>query len=931
MQQSELSPRYDASLVESKWYQAWEEAGLFQPQPEAGKPIFSVTIPPPNITGSLHMGHALCYPIQDLLGRYKRLRGFNVLILPGQDHAGIATQGVVTKQLKKEGLSPAQMGREKFVERVWEWRKESGDTILHQFRSLGCAFDWSRSRFTLDDAYARAVLKVFVDWFDQGLIYRGKRVVNWDPALRTSVSDIEVERRNIRGKLYHIRYPFEDGSGYVTIATTRPETMLADVAVAVHPSDARYAALVGKNLVVPLVGRVVPLIADMYPDPEFGTGAVKITPAHDANDFEVGVRHKLEMPVAIGEDAKITAVGGVYEGLDRMAARARIVQDLEEQGYLVKVDDHDIPILVSERSGEVIEPLLSEQWFARQSELAKPAIEAVRDGRIRFFPERYRDVYLDWMENIRDWCIGRQLWWGHRIPVYTTEDGRYVAALSWEEAEAKAGAKIVSQDADVLDTWFSSGLWPFATLGWPEDTDDLKRFYPTTTLVTDRNIIYLWVARMIMMGMAFKGDIPFQDVYIHATVLTEDGRRMSKSLGTGVDPMGVIESKGADALRFTLLSQAGYNQDIRYSDRRTEDARNFCNKLWNATRFVLMNLGDVPINETKVRTFAPNMMDDRPEVVREEVFLLGFGYSKIPRSLVNEIALNLVDDVDYKEQVRWALVSRGHIAGPRDQADKWLLSRLVAVESTVRDAYDRYEMAEAATTLHRFFWSEFCDWYIEISKPRLADPATAPVVRAILVYVLDAVLKMLHPVMPHLTEELYQHLPLSNKAPFLMAAEWPVLDADLKDDAAEARFDRYLEVTRALRALRAELGIAPMKTLPEVFYEGDLTGGEHVVQSQSWFESLTPGRPPGPAVSTTVAGVDLHLPVEGLVDRDKELARLSKEEEKAVADLAKLDARLSNPDFIQRAKPEIVAREKAAAEELRDKLAKIVERRRLFS
>ena len=867
MQQSELSPRYDASLVESKWYQAWEEAGLFQPQPEACKSIFSVTIPPPNITGSLHMGHALCYPIQDLLGRYKRLRGFNVLILPGQDHAGIATQGVVTKQLKKEGLSPAQMGREKFVERVREWREESGATILHQLRSLGCAFDWSRSRFTLDDAYARAVLKVFVDWFDQGLIYRGKRVVNWDPALRTSVSDIEVERRNIRGKLYHIRYPFEDGSGYVTIATTRPETMLADVAVAVHPSDARYAALVGKNLVVPLVGRVVPLIADMYPDPEFGTGAVKITPAHDANDFEVGVRHKLEMPVAIGEDAKITAVGGVYEGLDRMAARARIVQDLEEQGYLVKVDDHDIPILVSERSGEVIEPLLSEQWFARQSELAKPAIEAVREGRIRFFPERYRDVYLDWMENIRDWCIGRQLWWGHRIPVYTTEDGRYVAALSWEEAEAKAGAKIVSQDADVLDTWFSSGLWPFATLGWPEDTDDLKRFYPTTTLVTDRNIIYLWVARMIMMGMAFKGDIPFHDVYIHATVLTEDGRRMSKSLGTGVDPMGVIESKGADALRFTLLSQAGYNQDIRYSDRRTEDARNFCNKLWNATRFVLMNLDG-------------------------EVGLL-------PR--------------------------------PADQADKWLLSRLVKVERTVRDAYDRYEMAEAATTLHRFFWSEFCDWYIEISKPRLADPATAPVVRAILVYVLDAVLKMLHPVMPHLTEELYQHLPLSNKAPFLMAAEWPVLDADLKDDAAEARFDRYLEVTRALRALRAELGIAPMKTLPEVFYEGDLTGGEHVVQSQSWFESLTPGRPPGPAVSTTVAGVDLHLPVEGLVDRDKELARLSKEEEKAVADLAKLDARLSNPDFIQRAKPEIVAREKAAAEELRDKLAKIVERRRLFS
>ncbi|MCW5940650.1 MAG: valine--tRNA ligase [Fimbriimonadaceae bacterium] len=867
MTEPALSSRYDASLVESKWYQAWEKAGLFQPDPDESKPAYCVTIPPPNITGSLHMGHALCYPIQDLLGRYRRLRGDRVLILPGQDHAGIATQGVVTRQLKKEGSSPSAIGRDKFVERVWQWRQESGDTILRQFRSLGCAFDWSRSRFTLDDAYHDAVLKVFVDWFEKGLIYRGKRVVNWDPALRTSVSDIEVERKTVRGKLYHIRYPLEDGSGDVTIATTRPETMLADVAVAVHPDDARYRHLVGRALMLPLVGRAIPIIADPYPDPEFGTGAVKITPAHDANDFEVGARHGLPMPVLIDEDAKITAEGGVYAGLDRYEARKRVVADLDAQGFLVRVDDYDIPIQISERSGEVIEPLLSEQWFVRQSELAKPGIEAVRAGEIRFFPERYADVYRDWMENIRDWCVSRQLWWGHRVPVYYAEDGTAFAGLNWEDAQAKAGGKrIVRQDEDVLDTWFSSGLWPFATLGWPETTDDLRRFYPTSALVTDRNIIYLWVARMIMMGLHFLGEVPFREVYIYATVLTEDGRRMSKSLGTGVDPMGIIETKGADALRFTLVGQAGYNQDIRYSDRRTDDARNFCNKMWNATRFVLMNAeGGAP-----------------------------------------------------------------QTPGELEPADRWLLSRLAGTEKTVREAYDRYDMQESAQTLQRFFWSEVCDWYVEIAKSRLTDPERRHAPLWTLLTVFEAYLAMLHPIMPHITEELYHHLPLANKAPFLMAATWPDGVSRFADDAAETRFERYLEITRALRALRAELGLSPIKLAPVAYYEGDLEGGADVVRTQAWFERLEAGACPDKAISATVAGVDLHVPIAGLIDEERELARLTKDEEKTRAEVEKVEGRLANPEFAQRAKPEVVERERGNLLELRAKLEKIVERRRLF-
>lgn len=865
----ELSTRYDASQVEQRWYEAWEQAGLFAPDPDPAKPVFSITIPPPNITGSLHMGHALCYPIQDAVGRFRRLMGDSVLILPGQDHAGIATQSVVAKQLKKEGVQPSEIGREKFVERVWEWRRESGDTILRQFRRLGCAFDWSRQRFTLDEAYADAVLRVFVEWFDRGWVYLGERVVNWDPILETSVSDIEAERKTVRGKLYHVRYPFADGSGRITIATTRPETMLADVAVAVHPKDVRYQGLVGKTLALPLTGREIPLIADLYPDPEFGTGAVKITPAHDPNDFEVGQRHGLPMPVVLDTKGRVNELGGAYAGLDRMEARKRIVADLEAAGLLEKIEDHEISILVSERSGEPIEPLLREEWFVKQSELARAGIEAVERGRIRFVPERYDRIYLEWMENIRDWNVSRNLWWGHRVPVYYAEDGSFAAGRSAEEAAAKLGKPVVRQDERVLDTWFSSGLWPFATLGWPEGAEDMDRYYPTSVLVTSREILFLWVARMVMMGLDFAGDVPFRQVYIYATVLTEDGRRMSKSLGTGVDPMTVIETKGADALRYTLFSQTGYNQDIRYSEKRTDEARNFCNKLWNATRFLLMHV-----------------QEDLPRPDRLE------------------------------------------------PVDRWLLSRLANTERQVRAAYEAFHLQDASACLYRFFWSELCDRYIEASKSRLEAGDHAP--KWVLLRSLEAFLPMLHPLMPHITEALYQALPLREKAAFLMASRWPQLPREYRDEAIEGQVERAFAITRAIRALRAEVGIAPLKPIPAVYVEGDLQGVENLVRSQAWVDELRLGRPADQerALFAACEDVEIHLPFGDLMDpaaAAAESARLIREAEKLNAELDKIRQRLANPDFIGRAKPEVVEEARSQAADLAERLSRTEARARMFA
>ena len=861
-----MPTRYDAASIESKWYAAWEAAGLFQPSADASKESFCITIPPPNITGSLHMGHALCYPLQDAIGRYQRLLGKSVLILPGQDHAGIATQSVVEKQLRKEGSSGAQIGREKFVERVWEWRESSGATILNQMRLFGCAFDWSRSRFTLDEEYAGAVLKVFIDWFDRGLIFKGKRVVNWDPVLKTSVSDIETERRTVKGKLYYISYPFADGSGAITIATTRPETMLGDVAVAVHPSDKRYEGKIGKMLRLPLMNRDIPLIADIYPDPSFGSGAVKITPAHDPNDFQVGQRHGLEMPVILDERAKVTEAGGKYAGLDRLEARKQIVADLEILGFLVKIEDHEINLIVSERSGEVIEPLLSEQWFCDQAKLAAPVIKAVEAGEIKFHPDRFDRIFIDWLTNIKEWCLSRQLWWGHRIPVFYTEDGRAVAAANWEAAEAKAREKIVRQDDDVLDTWFSSGLWPFATLGWPNETEDLKRFYPTNTLVTDRNIINLWVARMAMMGFDEAGSKPFSDVMIYATVLTENGQRMSKSLGTGVDPIGVLEKIGADAMRYTLQSQTGSNQDLRYSERRTEEARNFCNKIWNATRFVLMNIGDTP-----------------PEKPKEFEIL-----------------------------------------------DKWLLSRLARTEAAVRKAYDSFDFQLVCSELYRFFWNEVCDWYIEVSKVRLNKEETRSTPQWVLLHAVSSFLTMLSPVMPHITEELYSYLPLEGKADFLMSADWPKLDQELVDEASERKVERVLEIIRNVRAMRASLGIPAMRYVPLAYISGDTEGLDQLLSSQTWISELKYESTSEKVVSTSINGVELHLPIGDLLDIDKELARLENEQVKLTDEIRKLKLRLDNPQFVERAKPEVIERDRAQVAELEARLANNAERAKLF-
>ena len=855
--------RYDAAATEGKWYACWEAAGLFRPSPDPAKPVYTITIPPPNITGSLHMGHALCYPIQDMLGRYRRLRGDSVLVLPGQDHAGIATQSVVDKMLRKEGASAAGIGREAFEARVWAWREESGGTILRQLRALGCAFDWTRERFTLDPAYADAVLRAFVGWADRGLIFRGKRVVNWDPKLQTSVSDIETLRETRKGKLYHVRYPFADGSGEIVIATTRPETMLADVAVAVHPSDVRYEGLVGRMLDLPLSDRRIPLIADIYPDPAFGTGAVKITPAHDPNDYQVGVRAGLEMPVVLDKTARISQEGP-YFGLDRYEARKRIVEDLEAQGFLVKVEDHEIPIVISDRSGEVIEPLLSEQWFMDQAKLAPPVVAAVERGEIRFHPARYDRIFTEWMGNLREWCLSRQLWWGHRIPVYYDEVGDWYAAMSWDDAQAKAGDKrIVRQDEDVLDTWFSSGLWPFATLGWPDATEDLRRHYPTSVLVTDRNIINLWVARMTMMGFDLVGAKPFSDVMIYATVMREDGRRMSKSLGTGIDPMEVIDAIGADALRWTLLSQTGENQELRYSERKTEEARNLANKVWNATRFVLMNVEAIPAEPTSL-----------------------------------------------------------------DVVDEWLLSRLVRTERAVREAYDGYDLQGACAALYRFFWNEVCDWYVEASKSRLADEARRATPQWVLLRVFDAFLRMLHPIMPHLTEELYSRLPGSEG--LLMAQAWPTLPPEFDRPGSEATVERAFEATRALRALRAGLDLAAMKPVPIAYYEGELGGGEAIVRTQAWVQELKRGRPEEKAVAATAAGIDLYLPVTGNVDVERLLPVIARDLAKVETAIAKGEAQLGNAQFMERAKPEAVEKLHADLEDGRAKRARLLERRALF-
>ena len=874
MFKSEMPSTYDPRLVEGKRYKLWEESGFFHTVVNTGQEPFCIVMPPPNVTGQLHMGHALDNTLQDILTRWRRMQGYNALWLPGTDHAGIATQARVEESLAKEGVSRYDIGREEFLKNVWDWKEKYGSRITTQLRRLGASCDWQRERFTMDEGCSEAVLEVFIKLYERGLIYRDYYITNWCPKCHTTISDIEVEHLDQPGHFYHIRYPFKDGSGDVILATTRPETMLGDVAVAVHPGDERYRDLVGKILILPLVGREMPVITDEYVDPSFGTGVVKITPAHDPNDFEVGRRHNLPQVAVIDKEGKMNEEAGPrYQGLDRYECRKKIVRDLDAGGYLVKTEDHSHAVGHCYRCSTVIEPMLSRQWFVRMKPLARPAIDAVKEGRIRFIPERFTKIYLNWMENIRDWCISRQLWWGHRIPVWYCQDCEEMIASKEPVARCtRCGGAALEQDPDVLDTWFSSALWPFSTLGWPEKTLDLAYYYPTTVMVTGRDIIFFWVARMIFSGLAFMNEAPFRDVFIHGLVMDALGRKMSKSLGNGVDPIDVIESHGADSLRFMLVTGNTPGNDLRFHFERLDGARNFANKLWNASRFTLMNLED----------YDP---DGKP--------------------------------------------------GPLNLADRWIISRYQsAIKETTR-FLEAYELGEAARVLYEFTWSEFCDWYIELAKPRLygktsaADRHTA---QSVLSSVLKGVLELLHPFMPFITEEIWQHLPAHGIT--IMRAPWPEARADLVDTAAEQEMDILMEVTRAIRHIRGEMNVPPGRRAEVLLIAPDNTR-PIIEKNMEYIQLLSNAaikthavleKMPEQAAHAVTKGVEIFVPLKGLIDVDKEAARQEKELLHVEKDLARVRGKLGNAGFLGKAPAEVIEKERAKEEELSGKQSAIKER-----
>jgi valyl-tRNA synthetase len=892
-----MEKAFDPATSEARWYKAWREMRCFEPDEEPGdKPVYSITIPPPNVTGSLHMGHALCYTIQDVLGRWKRMSGYDVLILPGVDHGGISTQNVVEKEIAGEKLTRHDLGRERFLERVNDWKDRYGARIVEQMQRLGCAFDWSRERYTMDSGYSEAVLEHFIRLFDQGLIYRGARVINWCPRCMTALSDIEVDYVERDTFLWHIRYPFAGGNGSVTVATTRPETMLGDTAVAVNPNDERYAGMQGRTFTLPLAGRDIPLIFDDYASMEFGTGAVKVTPAHDLNDFEAGRRNRLPQIVVIGEDGRMTAeAGDRYAGLTREEARELVEKDLEEQGFLARKEPYRHSVGTCERCHTIIEPLLSEQWFVKMAgtKMVEKAMDVAKSGEVSFVPDRYKRIYLDWMENIRDWCISRQLWWGHRIPIYYAPDGAYAAAKSAAEAAAKLGLSSdveLRQDEDVLDTWFSSDLWPFATMGWPsESTPDLDRFFPTDVLTTAREILYLWVARMIMMSLEFTGKIPFKDVYIYATVLDKQGRRMSKSLGNGIDPLVLIDKYGADALRFSLIRLASKGQDMRYSEDRVPESRNFGTKIWNAARFVLMNLGDE--NEDGSSEFDPNGPGSDA--------LAHFAQLSIP--------------------------------------ERWILTRLQLTAETVNASLATYDMDDACAALYSFFWNDYCDWFLEFAKPRLreeADDIDRARLRWVLWHVLESSLRLLHPVMPFLTEEIWQSIP--HDGPTIVRASYPKSNPALIDESASSRIEPIIGAIRGVRNVRSELQIAPSLTMTATIVADDAL--RPIIEANSLLiQSLAKVNPPihadsAPAGRGVIAipvqpGLDIYLTLEGIVDLDKERARIDAESAKIDKEMGQLTTKLSNPHFIEKGAPDIVARDRARLEELRELGAKLLARK----
>ena len=870
----ELPKVYDPASVEKKVYDMWQKGGYFKGVIDPEKKPFSIVMPPPNVTGQLHMGHALDATLQDILIRYKRMQGYAALWLPGTDHAGIATQIKVEEELRKnEGLTRYDLGREKFLDRVWDWKNKYGDRIVEQQKVLGASCDWDRSSFTMDETRAKSVRENFCELYEKGLIYKGSRIINWCPKCRTALSDAEVEYKDMPGFFWHIRYPIEDSDEEFIIATTRPETMLGDSGVAVHPDDERYAHLVGKNAILPLVGRKLPIVADDYVELGFGTGAVKMTPCHDPNDYEVGLRHGLEQILVIDEDAKIIN-GGKYNGMDRYEARKAIVADLEEQGYLVKVEPYNHNVGCCYRCGTVVEPLTSPQWFVKMKPLAEAAIEVVKDGRIKFVPERFTKTYMNWMENVHDWCISRQLWWGHRIPAWYCDDCGEITVSRTDACEcAHCGSRNIRQEEDVLDTWFSSALWPFSTMGWPEKTPELDYWYPTSVMVTGYDIIFFWVARMIFSGMEQMKEEPFHTVFIHGLVRDSQGRKMSKSLGNGIDPLEMAEKYGADALRFNLITGNSPGNDMRFYVEKCEAMRNFCNKIWNASRFVMMNLT--------------------------------VGDCRLPEKLETE--------------------------------DKWILSKLNQVIKEVCDNMDSFELGIAAGKIYDFIWDSYCDWYIELTKPRLngEDAAAKESAQRVLLYVLTEILKLLHPFMPFITEEIWQALPHEGEA--LMIAEYPRFRQELCFPEDEVNFEMVMEAIKAVRARRAEMNVPPSRKSHLIIVTGKakaFTEGEKFICKLAYASGIQvtdqlPESTDG-MVSVITDNARMFMPMAELVDLEKERARMEKELANAKKQLDGQNAKLANENFVSRAPEHVVnlerekkAKLEALIENLEDSLKKL--------
>ena len=859
----ELPKTYDPKIVEDEIYQAWLDSGCFRAEPDPEKKPFSIVMPPPNVTGQLHMGHALDATLQDILTRFKRMQGYSALWLPGTDHAGIATQIKVEENLRvEEGLTRYDLGREKFLERVWDWKNKYGDRIVKQQMKLGASCDWSRSRFTMDEGCSKAVRETFCELYDKGLIYKGSRIINWCPHCLTALSDAEVEYADKPGHLWHLRYPLADGSGkYLVVATTRPETMMGDTGVAVNPADERYKDLVGKTCILPLMDREIPIVADEYVEMDFGTGCVKMTPAHDPNDFEVGLRHNLQTIRVLNDDGTINENGGKYQGMDRYEARKAVVADLEALGLLEKVEPYSHNVGACYRCHNDVEPLISAQWFVKMEPLAKAALEVVRDGRIKFVPERFSKTYTNWMENVHDWCISRQLWWGHRIPAWTCQDCGGITVSEGEPTECEhCHSKHIKQEEDVLDTWFSSALWPFSTLGWPEQTKDLSYWYPTSVMVTGYDIIFFWVARMIFSGMEQMQKEPFHTVFIHGLVRDDKGRKMSKSLGNGIDPLEMAEKYGADALRFNLITGNSPGNDMRFYVEKCEAMRNFANKIWNASRYVLMNL------------------------------------------TIDKTGLPPVEQLE--------------------QEDKWILSRLNTLIKEVTENLDSYELGVASAKVYDFIWDNYCDWYIELTKARLYSEVAASkeTAQQVLVYVLDQILRLLHPFMPFITEEIWQAIP--HEGDFLMKAQWPVYSDALHFPAEEASMESVMNAIRAVRNRRADLNVPPSRKshLYVVTEKGDIfRQGAAFMTRLAYAGELTVSdtAPEGHAdmVSAVTGDAALYMPMNELVDVEKELQRLAKEIEKAEKNIAGLKGKLSNENFVARAPEQVVQAE-------RDKLQK---------